>query len=235
MINENQVLKIGGRIAKAILVKKDLGDLKQLIDQFKENIKTIDWREIEIVLEDENLNTVHFSITLPNKLMNDFDIIIEKINSLDSVFIQVGSDMLWGGEDSECDGFNITIQISKVMNNRIDITGNGLPIGFRGLGLGKKIYKKVISEVNYISSEEHKSYKYSHLLWSSLIIDKELYLFMNKDWVYAFPSTESPGSIISRIEVFFKHNSKGECAFDEEFVARNIAHLKESKIAHLFD
>src|ERR1700752_2018333 len=234
MISEAKVLGIGGRVAKAILAKNILFDIKQLTDKLKDDIKAISWEQLEMELIEENDNQAFFEVTLPNELIQDFNIIKTKIDSLDKVFIQVGYSILWGEEDVECDSLNVSIQINKTMRNRIDISGDGLSLGFRGIGLGKKIYKKVISKVGYISSEEYKSYKYSHLLWSSLIKDEELLLFMNKDWVYAFLSKETPEMIISKIEDFFNYNSKEECAFDEEFVVKNSELLLNSKIAHLF-
>jgi len=230
MLKESAVLKIGGRVAKAIKAKKELKKLPELINSLREKIKNVDWKELHVELIDSG-NTFTYEVSLPKKLMRDFDKLEKKIESLGE-FKEVGNDLLWGGDTAECDKFTITMQVRESMFNKIDISGYGLPIAFRSLGLGKKIYKKIISEVGYISSENHGSYKYSHLLWSSLIKDEDIYTFMNNNWILAFLKDQKPDVIIERLEKFFQHNAKNDCVLDESFIKAN-RNLFMPKLQHL--
>ena len=200
----------------------------------KNSISNLDWRELKLSKLDKHNGTTNFDITLSSKLLKEYNAILDFIDTLDDKFKAAGSDMLWGGEDNQSDKFDLSIQIHHNFNNKIDMSGAGLAYAFRGLGLGKKIYKKMISKVVFISSGESQSYKYSQLVWTGLINDNELYTLMNSKWIYAFLKSTPPAEIITLLKKVFEDKTKGECLFDEDFESKHLELLKNSKVAHHF-
>ncbi|QCE42796.1 hypothetical protein [Psychroserpens sp. NJDZ02] len=98
---------------------------------------------------------------------------IEDIEEIQNLY----SYEVYGDIKKNYDGLKIQIQIYKNDNNRIHNPGNGVDLIFRNLGLGKKVYKKIMLEVKYISSE-YKDFCnvlqtsiYSDLIWNSILDD----------------------------------------------------------------
>lgn len=67
--------------------------------------------------------------------------------------------------------FYITIDSENL--NLIDFD-EGVPIEFRGFGLGYKLYKLIISKFKYITANKHSS-KFAYNIWYNLMLDNDLY------------------------------------------------------------
>lgn len=135
-------------------------------------------------------------------------------------------------EDKEINGYNLTdkifgngyrtffqhIQIDQSNFNKIDIL-YGLPNFLQNIGLGKKIYKKLIQEFNYISSDyesEPIPSIESRMVWKSIFKDKSLYSFDNGENLICFDIKMNPDKIVKILDQFYEYE-KGEKIIDSDF------------------
>lgn len=80
----------------------------------------------------------------------------------------------------------LEVEVHGENMNKIDVL-NGLPLFMRGLGLGKKVYKRLIVDFGYLSSfEGYGPSKESSMVWNSLADDHELYTFTNDGNIICF-------------------------------------------------
>jgi hypothetical protein len=130
------------------------------------------------------------------------------------------------------DGYqDLFLEITLDQNNlnKIDIL-NGLPIFMKNIGLGKKIYKKLIKKINYVSS----FYGYepsidSDMTWLSILNDKEIYSFINDNNIISFWNEYEYGEIIEKLKLFYEHD--GVKTFDDDFLLRY--NLTDKKIEEI--
>ena len=121
----------------------------------------------------------------------------------------------------------LDIEIHKENLNKIDVL-NGLPNFMKILGLGKKIYKKLIKDFNYISS----FYGYnpsidSDLVWNSVLDDNEVYSFINDNNIISFWNEYEYDEIIEKLKEFYK--IPGEMFFDDDFLKKYNLNENELK------
>ena len=97
---------------------------------------------------------------------------------------------------------------------------NGLPLFMKGLGLGKKIYKKLICDFGYISSYDgYEPSLDSSMVWESIVNDKELFTFSNDENLISFWNELEYETIIEKLKEFYEH--KGNVQFDDDFLAKH--------------
>lgn len=126
----------------------------------------------------------------------------------------------------------LEIELDKDMLNRIDIM-NGLPNFMKGIGLGKKIYKKLICDFGYISSYNgYEPSLDSSMVWESIANDKELFTFSNDENLICFWNELEYETIIEKLKEFYEH--KGNIQFDDDFLTKyNLTDLSLNKLLSL--
>jgi len=191
---------------------KDSGDFKsiliecnEIIDNIKNLIPYIDYDDINFKGDSDDIKII-YNVEI-GLLLNQLDLILSYNRDEDIMFSIFGD---------ECRDLFLELSVNEERFNKIDII-NELPIFMRGVGLGSKIYKKMIKHFNYISSIGNSSI-FSSMVWSSLATDEGLYMFVKKN-----------GNLIC----FFKNNLDyilpvlndfgidGDCEIDDNFLKDN--------------
>ncbi|MCK9445510.1 hypothetical protein M0Q50_01285 [bacterium] len=177
------------------------------ISKLKSELKKINFDDIEYISnknkEIEIIYNVEISILITNikNIISRFD-----DDLIDKIFQSGYRDM------------NLEIKLSGEFN-QIDIM-NGLPNFMKGLGLGKKIYRKMIKDYNYVSSfNGFNPSRDSDLVWNSIATnDKDIYIFMNDDNIICFWNEYEFDKIVEKLKDFYK--IKGVMTFDDDFLLR---------------
>jgi len=104
--------------------------------------------------------------------------------------------------DSNEYSFYIEIQIELNYLNRIHIP-IGLPYILKGLGLGKKIYKSLISELGYISTSRLDRTLDAVFVWDSLRKDSDIFTFINGENVLCIDINKKYEEILLLLEKFY--------------------------------
>jgi hypothetical protein len=119
------------------------------------------------------------------------------------------------------DGYDdphVDIEINEKTLNKIDII-NGLPNFLQGLGLGKKLYKKFIKELGYISSWSGGDVNLdSSMVWKSLASDNDLFMFCNDNNIICFWSDLGYDTIMIKLREFYY--KKGNMIIDADFLKK---------------
>jgi len=97
-------------------------------------------------------------------------------------------------------------------NNQIDFT-EGIPEFLKGLSIGYKIYKLVISKVGWVTSDRYSS-KHAYNLWYNLLQDEDLYCFTSS-MMSGLISKKLDDNKLKEIVSKIKNNSL-EIEFDDE-------------------
>jgi len=123
----------------------------------------------------------------------------------------------------------LQIELDSELLNRIDII-NHLPLFMKNLGIGKKIYKILIKDYNYISSfNGYEPSIDSSMVWESLANDNELYIFLNDNNLICFWNDYDYENIINVLKEFY--SNKGNREFDDDFLKRyNLDDVKMNKL-----
>ncbi len=183
---------INERFENAKELKDKLNQIKKLKSSLTELLKRIKFNDIKLEKR-ENHNSNTYSIIFPENIIstyNELTGIIEKETDdrkKKICFYEIYEDISF-----EYDGLSIRIQIYNEDSNRIHNPGSGLSQSFRNLGLGKKIFKRIIQEVGFITSEhrdtfgEIKNSIQSDLLWFSLYNDDQVICKTNGNLFFAY-------------------------------------------------
>lgn len=112
----------------------------------------------------------------------------------------------------------LEIELDKDILNRIDIM-NSFPNFMKGIGFGKKIYKKIIKDFGYISSfNGYEPSLDSSMVWDSLAQDTELFTFSNDENLICFWNELEYETIIEKLNQFYEH--KGNIQVDDDFLIK---------------
>lgn len=119
------------------------------------------------------------------------------------------------------DGYDdphVDIEIDEKTLNKIDII-NGLPNFLQGIGLGKKMYKKFIKELGYLSSYSGGNVNLdSSMVWKSLASDNELFMFCNDNNIICFWHELDYDTIMIKLREFYY--KKGNIIVDDDFLKK---------------
>lgn len=193
---------------------KDSGDIKSVLKILKKDIdiiidicKNISFDDIYYSMEDDII-----TIFYAEHIMTLLSTLKGKIREYSTEEID---DRIFGGGWK---ALFLEVEIDKDMLNRIDII-NGLPNFIKGIGLGKKIYKKLIKEFGYISSfDGYEPSLDSSMVWESLANDNELFIFSNDENLIFFCNELEYETIINKLKEFYEN--KGSIQFDDDFLIR---------------
>jgi len=203
-----------------------LKEFNRLIEELKIEIESMDFDEILINQLDSNNLEIRYSPKIRGILLYLDNKRVELKNSGDKEKEKIVEFLYKDGSED----IYLDISIQPPLN-RIDVN-NELPVFMRGLGLGKKIYKKLIKNLGFISS--FKGYEpsiWSDLVWNKLSMDPDLYFFSNSDNFICFWNEIEFEEIIFKLKEFFKE--KGERIFDNDFKIK--FQLDDSKINEILD
>lgn len=151
---------------------------------------------------------VKFSISIFELL---YRILSDLNNEDDEIIMKINND---GYNDPE-----LCIEIDNDNLNKIDII-NGLPNFIKGLGLGKKLYKKFIKDLGYISSFSGGDTNIdSSFVWKSISSDKDIYTFCNDNNIISFWKDLNYDKIMIKLREFY-YKRGNEIVFDEDFQKR---------------
>ena len=194
---------------------KSANDIKNILNMFNNDIG---------IIKSELMNISFDEI----KIDKDDGIYIVKYNNKIHALLLAFKANLFNMSDNQeiankifVDGYRdlfLELEIHEENLNKIDIL-NGLPNFMRNIGLGKKIYKKLTKDFNYISS----FYGYepsidSDMVWSSIGKDKDIFTFINDNNIISFWNDFDYNEIIEKLKDFY--NIKGEIFFDDDFLKK---------------
>jgi len=202
---------------------KDSGDYVSLIEEIKKTIVHLQ-DEIKILNFDEiKYKKLSYGRNLIN---NKRDIFIMEYNGIIDTLITLIKREIDNIDDDSIsnkifqDGYrdmNLEVELSGDFN-QIDIM-NGLPNFMKGIGLGKKVYKKMMKDYNYISSfNGNNPSKDSDMVWKSIASDKDVYIFMNDDNIICFWNEYEYDKIVEKLKEFY--DIKGIMNFDDDFMIK---------------
>jgi hypothetical protein len=116
------------------------------------------------------------------------------------------------------DDIYLEVELDKDLLNRIDIM-NGLPNFMKGIGLGKKIYKKLIKDFGFISSfNGYEPSLDSSMVWRSLATDSEIFTFTNDENIISFWNDLNYDLILEKLKLFYEQI--GDIQIDNDFLKK---------------
>lgn len=199
---------------------KDAGDISNSLkliqpslDKVVDICRNINYDDINYLYKNDLVKVSYNSVVLVllATLKNDTDILGDEVHQ-----------RIFG------DGYDdiyLEIEIDSELFNRIDII-NGLPNFMKGIGLGKKIYKKLIKDFGFISSfNGYEPSLESSMVWRSLATDSEIFTFTNDDNIIGFWSDLDYNLIIQKLKLFYQ--KKGKIQIDDDFLKKNELSEKE--------
>lgn len=199
---------------------KDAGDISNSLkiiqpslDKVVDICRNINYDDINYSYKNDLVKVSYNSVVLVllATLKNDTDILGDEVHQ-----------RIFG------DGYDdiyLEIEIDSELFNRIDII-NGLPNFMKGIGLGKKIYKKLIKDFGFISSfNGYEPSLESSMVWRSLATDSEIFTFTNDDNIIGFWSDLDYNLIIQKLKLFYQ--KKGKIQIDDDFLKKNELSEKE--------
>jgi hypothetical protein len=195
---------------------KDSGDLKSIlkllnveIEEILDKCRIIEYDNIDYTYEDDII-----TILYANNIMTSLSILKGKIKEYSSDEI---NERIFGGGWKD---IFLQIELDSNMLNRIDIM-NGLPNFMKGIGLGKKIYKKLIKDFNYISTfDGYEPSIDSSMVWESLAKDDDIFTFTNDENIICFWNDYSYNDTIEKLKYFYKDSDINNAQFDDTFLNR---------------
>jgi DNA-binding MltR family transcriptional regulator len=97
---------------------------------------------------------------------------------------------------------------------------NGLPDFIKGIGLGKKIYKKLIKDLGYISSfNGYEPSVESSMVWRSIAKDEEVFTFTDDENIISFWNELDYNIIIEKLKEFYNNNFNNY-QLDDDFIRK---------------
>lgn len=194
---------------------KNSDDIKSILKIYNDDItniqtilKKIDYDDIQITTEDEYFIVEYDYISYT--LLKAFEAKLFRIKHIPNILNKIFQD---GYRD-----LFLEIEIHNDIFNKIDIL-NGLPNFLKNLGLGKKIYKKLIKDFNYISSfSGYEPSEDSDMTWNSILDDHEIFSFCNDNNIISFWYEVPYDEIINILSSFYKE--PGKMVFDDDFLEK---------------
>lgn len=202
------------RFKEAGDVSNSLKLIQPTLDKIVDICRNIDYDDIDYSYKNDLVKISYNSVVLVllATLKNDTNI------SGDEIHQRIFGD---GYDD-----LYLEVELDSELLNRIDII-NGLPNFMKGIGLGKKIYKKLIKDFGFISSfHGYHSSLDSSMVWRALATDSDIFTFTNNDNIISFWNDLKYDLIIEKLKIFYK--VKGDIQLDEDFLKRY--ELSEEKL-----
>jgi hypothetical protein len=204
-------------------LKDALVNINSIIEMLRDDIKKITLDDIELAY---NIKEGHF--------VYDFDTKIETyLNQLNRAIKKDKSNKKYDNDDNNyiLDKINngntilsfVDFDVDKKAFNKIDIGGSGFPEFFKGLGLGKLVYKALVKKLKYASlnGNAERTSKEADLLISSVLKDKDLYSFSIDSFIITFWNECEYDFIIKTLKEFYKLvDFNDNIQFDDDFLQK---------------
>jgi len=194
--------------------------INELINILKDSIKELNYDDIRYDrVRDRNIRqiVIHYNPIIRANINDIMECLLEQGDNSDTL-----SDKIFGNGTHD---FNLEIDIHTDNLNNMDVI-NELPIFMKGLGIGKKIYKKLIKDFGYLSSIGNEPSEESNMVWYSLTEDKELYTFIGDDNIIVFFNDVDYELIIEKLKLFFEGSEK--IIVDDDFIEKYKEMLEKS-------
>jgi hypothetical protein len=182
-------------------IKENLKVFKKVFADLKTSILSNDFKLKKLTL---NGNTVSYEIKYDSDTKKLINLIEEAYEKAPNDIKHLYDKEVCPGSNLDKIRFEVIIQIQKNILNRIHVP-HGFPISLQGLGLGKILYKKCISEFGYISTNRLDRTVDASMVWDSLRKEKDIYSFIIDEEMISFSSTLSYIEIEKPLLEFFKH------------------------------
>lgn len=228
MIDDNSFNNFNFYLNGIVNEKVLINEIIERKDKLEKKIKDISWKDLVVEFSHNNGNIDCYEVDFQEDILQE----ITEIKSIYENFQHledVGHEILFQGDHLSTD---ITIQICQ-LNNRIDMTGDGIPRAFRNLGLGCKIYRAILEKVDYISSEDHNLSSHGKLLWNSLRKNEMFYTFYHQTRAFCFASDKDPNVIIRILEENINPDYINQILWDIDFVEKHRSLIQKSRLADL--
>jgi hypothetical protein len=187
-----------------------LKEANDIIKKIIEDIKNLNYDDLNFFITEPDI--VELEIKYPAKI----NVNIDNLSNLLAVSDEKIYDYIFKGGYR---GFDMDIRIDKNYLNKLDIL-NSLPAFMKGLGLGKKIYKKLIKNYEYLSS--FKGFEpsiESDMVWNKITEDKEIYTFINGENFISFWNEVEFDKIIEVLKEFFIKPNE-QIILDSDFIVK---------------
>ena len=201
------------RLKEAGDVANSLKELKPTLDRIINICKDINYDDIVYSYKNDIVKISFNSIVfvLLATLKNDLNILGDEVQQ-----------RIFG------DGYDdiyLEVELDSELLNKIDII-NGLPNFMKGIGLGKKIYKKLIKDFGFISSfNGYEPSLDSSMVWRSLTTDSEIFTFINNENIISFWNGLDYYLIVEKLKIFYEE--KGVIQIDDDFLKKYELSEKE--------
>jgi ribosomal protein S18 acetylase RimI-like enzyme len=241
MLDLNKAGKLEGLFAQSTCYKQQLFSFSQKVESFFDQLKTISYQDLTLTRIEENTCTFECHLNLPVYLQAGLKQLRADMESFPNAYQPYAHQLLWGHSKPVEHTHNppnpgmdpalyLTLYIDKTKQNRIHVLCPGLNPGFQRKGIGRKIYRKMISELGYVSSEQSTANDF--LVWQTLFSDPDLYVFLGSDVVIAFRATAGFETVYPLISQVFGLSEPGEYLLDSDFVAHYSGQLLQTEFKH---
>ncbi len=214
--------------AQSIGYKKQLQSFSQKVESFFDQLRTISYQQMTLTIIEENACTLDCHVNLPLSLQEAYLHLREQTASFPEAFQPYAQQILWGNlqpfehrHNPPNPGMDpalyLTLYVDKTKFNRIHLLCPGLNKSFQRKGIGRKVYKNMISHLGHVSSEQATANDF--LIWQSLFSDHELYLFLGPDFVIGFMASAGFDTVYPVISAAFKLCKPSEYVLDSDFTA----------------
>jgi hypothetical protein len=203
--------------------------INENIEKLRTSLRKVKWEDMNLIVVDEG-NKVNLEIHFGEEnqiLFTNIMILVGEPDYTNAILNNL-KEQLGCEKELFCPA-----QIDVHLNNRIDINGGGIPPICRNLGLGKKIYRKILQDYRYITSVNDKTSMEAKLMWNSLRKDKMFSTFFYKNGALCFRSDEDPTFIIGKLEKLNNNLKLESLLWDENFKNENTELIQSSGLSKL--
>jgi hypothetical protein len=205
-LNSDQIKSLR-RLKDSGNISNVLKKLKEISDNIKELCSDIDYNQISFTVRKGDFLSTSYTKEINISLSTLYDELRDIEREIYDRFFGDGYDEMF-----------LNIQLDESNLNKIDII-NGLPNFLKNIGLGKKIYKKLIKDLGYISSfNGYNPSLDSSMVWKSIVSDKDMFSFTNNENIISFWKELDKDVIMDKLKIFFKH--KGNIQIDNDFLKK---------------
>jgi hypothetical protein len=188
LLNNTPFYKYFQKRSNGNLIPLSEEDITNLME-FRQLVKGLDISDLSILLLREKTYNKLYKISLPNELLKKAKTDFWNLETWNTEKEQWES--LWIALNQI--HFVVLTYPSEPFCNKAEFS-DGIPYCLKGLGLGEKIYKTVLNETGWLTSNNQSS-KDAQRVWSKLALDNLYYVIWNKTNIMVFLKTRLSNNI----------------------------------------